>query len=249
MALSVSQTVALHGLLKPKMKVASMGYPDIIMPFATIEHLFGSCNDIAFRDDSEEICKRHGLEPCRIPDAHSLFRLMGCELHVYDIMQERGCERPCDLNESRNLAYAAAFYDVVLDVGTLEHCFNIGEAMRNMAGLVKAGGCIIHENPFNWGNHGFVNLNPTFYADFYVTNGFEIVTLELADKAGAKAGVPFGRRFVFTGREVNVFCIARRVTMQGFVWPVQSKYAALIPAAVDSGERAASERAKEIANG
>ena len=227
MALSVSQTVALHGLLKPGMKVASMGYPDIIMPFATIEHLFGSCNDIAFREDSEEICKRHGLKPSqRIPDAHSLFGLLGCELHVYDIVRERGCEIICDLNEPLDRAFN---YDIVLDAGTIEHCFNIGQAMKNMSRMVKMGGYIIHENPFCMGNHGFYGLNPTFYADFYAVNGFELLECKLVNRQGDAYSVPPTKRFRAVGEEMNVFAMARRVVIQTFVWPVQSKYAGLIP--------------------
>ena len=244
MALSVSQTVALHGLLKPGMKVASMGYPDIIMPFATIEHLFGSCNDIAFREDSEEICKRHGLKPSqRIPDAHSLFGLLGCELHVYDIVRERGCEIICDLNEPLDRAFN---YDIVLDVGTAEHVFNIGQAMKNMASMVKMGGYIIHENPFCMGNHGFYGLNPTFFADFYAVNGFELLECKLVNRQGDAYSVPPTKRFRAVGEEMNVFAMARRVVIQTFVWPVQSKYAGLIPAARDLGEPAASQMVKEV---
>jgi hypothetical protein len=114
--------------------------------------------------------------------------------------------------------------------------------MMNMAGMVKEGGYIIHENPFCAGNHGFYGLNPTFYADFYTANGFEILELKLVNKQGAEAPVSHTQRFKYTESEVNVFAMARRVEVKSFVFPVQSKYANVVPAAVDN-------RAKEQANG
>ena len=213
MALSVSQTKALAGVIKPGMKIASMGYPDII---AKIE-----MEGLEYREDSEAICRRHGLQPRQIPDAHSYFNIQGCGLDVYDIVKERGCEILCDLNEPLETGLS---YDIVLDVGTVEHCFNISQAIKNMAGLVKEGGYIIHENPFNWANHGFYNLNPTFFWDFYRENGFDVMECCLTTKAGEKAQVPLTQRFKFTEMEVNIFTMARRTKVQDFVFPMQSKY-------------------------
>jgi SAM-dependent methyltransferase len=217
-ALSLTQTAALVHVLKPFMRVASMGYPDIIAEI-------GDMPGLEYRADSEAICKRHGLRPRRIPDAHSFFALRSCKLDVYDVVQERGCEILCDLN----YPFEAGQYDIVLDVGTAEHCFNIAQAMMNMAGLVKVGGVIIHENPFLAGNHGFYSLNPTFYADFYAANGFELLECKLAARDGGTAEVSHTKRFRFEGAECNVFAMARRTTLQEFVFPVQSKYKGLIP--------------------
>lgn len=236
MALSFSQTAALAGILKQDMRVASMGYPDIIAPLPPIDGL-------AYRTDSPAICKRHGLAERPIPDAHSFFASQGCRLDVYDVVMERGCEIICDLNGPIDPILRAFNYDVVLDVGTLEHCYNIGQALINMAGMVKHGGYILHENPFLAGNHGFYSINPTLYADFYATNGFEVIELCLANRKGERGQVPPTKRFKFTDSEVNTFCVARRTSVQPFVFPVQSKYAHSIPAAGVSGET------KEIANG
>lgn len=240
MALSVSQTAALAGILKPGMRVASMGYPDLI---AVVSDLAG----LKYRADSEAICKRHGLPLRQIPDAHSYFELQGCALDVYDIVQERGDEILCDLNLPlkwlKEMKYVDTFYDIVLDVGTLEHCFNVAQAVFNMAALVKVGGHIIHENPFLMGNHGFYGMQPTFYADFYENNGFEIQDLKLVNRHGGEARVPPVNRFKFVEQEVNTFCIAKRVRMQEFVFPTQSKYAKMYAAAGLSGET------KGVANG
>lgn len=235
MALSHSQTKALQPLLSRGMRVASLGYPDLIAP---IEDMPG----LSYRADSEAICKRHGLARRAIPDAHSFFSLLGCKLDVYDIVAERGCEIICDLNHQLAPQLKAWNYDIVLDVGTAEHCFNIAQAMVNMAGMVKMGGYIIHENPANCLNHGFYSLNPTLFADFYAANGFDLLECKLVNREGESADVPRTKRFKFVGAEVNVFALARRTGIQPFVWPIQTKYKQSIPAAVD---RAGS---KEIVN-
>lgn len=239
MALSITQTAALKRLLKPGMAVASMGYPDLIAPL-------GDVPGLVYRADSAAICKRHGIPLRQIPDAHSYFKAMGCRLDVYDIVQERGDEILCDLNLPMAVSLA---YDIVLDVGTLEHCFNVAQAIENMARMVKLGGYIIHENPHIMGNHGFYGLQPTFYADFYEANGFKLLECKLADRHGSYADVPWTHRFRFFQQEINTYALARRQTVQVFVFPMQSKYKKLHAAAGLSGERDASERAKEIAHG
>lgn len=228
MALSVSQTIALGYVLKPGDLVASMGYPDAVAPLELFRKILGpKYENLQWRPDAEEICRRHGLAMREIPDAESFFELMGACLDVYDIVAERGCEIPVDLNQSMA---TTRDYDIVLDVGTAEHCFNIAQALINMAGLVKVGGLIIHENPFNTPNHGFYGLNPTLYADFYSANGFVLEECLFVDRQGMCSKVPPTKRFKFTKNdEVNVLAMARRVEKRPFVYPVQTKYKHLIP--------------------
>lgn len=230
MALSFAQTFALSRLIKPGMKIASMGYPDLIAPIEMIEKLGGDRKDWKYRKDSDEICKRHHLELCPIPDAESVFGSIGCQLEVLDIVKERGCEIICDLNLPFSYyRHKLETYDIVLDVGTLEHCFNIAQAGMNMASLLKQGGHILHENPFNWGNHGFYNLNPTWYLDFYRANGFNVLACALVNRFGAGNEAMTTKRFRSVGEELNVFCAAKReVLVKQMVFPVQSKYASLI---------------------
>jgi SAM-dependent methyltransferase len=229
MALSISQTVALALVVKPGMRVASMGYPDLIAPFHHFEHMLGDkVHALEYRKDSQAICARHGLKDVAIPDAESFFKLMDCELDVYDIVKERGSEIICDLNHPIG---PHEIYDIVLDVGTIEHCFNIAQAIMNMAGLVKQDGYIIHENPFNWGNHGFYNLNPTFYHNFYSANGFKLLECKLTNKHGGYfSPVPPTKRFVMIETEANMFAMAQRLELKPMVYPMQSKYAGLIAA-------------------
>lgn len=235
MALNSRMFEELAKRLKPGARIASMGYPDVIAPLDEIEEVIGEkVRSLTFRHDSQAICKRHGLPFRGIPDAAELFSVMGATLDVYDIVNERGCEIECDLNYDSQgyLEIGRGKYDFVLDVGTLEHCFNIGQAALNMAELVREGGWIIHENPFLMPNHGFYSLNPTWYADFYEQNGFEVECI-LLGVAGSYIKCPPTQRFKLpdTAHELTILAVARRVKEQCIVWPMQTKYMKATPAA------------------
>lgn len=225
MALQARMLKRLCDELKAGDAIASMGYPDIVSPEKDVAELLGDrISGLKYREDAQRICGRHGMALQQIPDAESFFECLGASLDVYDIVEERGGEIVVDLNYPIP-AQACGQYDFVLDVGTLEHCFNAPQALVNMAALLKVGGMVLHENPFNWGNHGFWNLNPTLFHDFYTDNGFEIVECKLLPR-GAKEiwDVPLTKRFKYTDQEANIFTIAKRVEVKEMAFPIQTKY-------------------------
>ena len=223
MALTALTTSMLLPRVKPGCRIASMGYPDMIAPLAMFRELLGEkFADIKYREDSPYICRYHGLEEHQIPDAESVFSVLGASLDVFDIVAHRGGEIVCDLNEPLDRREE---YDFVLDVGTIEHCFNIGQAAKNMAGLLKAGGIIYHGNPHNAGNHGFYGLNPTWYADFYGQDGFRLLYCKLmAADSDEPMDIPLTGRFHCNHQNINIFAVARRDEVKPITFPMQSKY-------------------------
>lgn len=230
MALTPLITTMLGQAIKPGAKVASMGYPDLIAPLDLFEEILGlRYPALHYRVDSDRICKWHGLPQRRIPDAGSFFELLGATLDVYDIVETRGGEIIRDLNHP---IPERERYDFVLDVGTIEHCFNIGQAALNMAGLLKEGGIIFHGNPHNSGNHGFYGLQPTWYADFYGQEGFTLLFCKLMRKGSDEPlDVPATGRFSCGAPEVNIFAGAKRESIKPIGFPVQTKYKNMIGAA------------------
>lgn len=247
MALNLMMAQELCARLKPGQRIAAMGYPDLTMPVEFFEEALGDkFVALQYRKDSLSICKRHGIYPVRdVPDAASFFSLLGARLDVFDVIQERGDEIMCDLNEPLPEKYLGQ-YDFVLDVGTIEHCFNIGQAAKNMAGLLKQGGVILHENPFVMPNHGFYSLNPTWYLDFYEQNGFRLLDCLLCAgnlRDGIQTGrPPFAARFhPMKAQEghptTTIFAMAERLQVQDLRWPIQTKYKQVFTAAGLSGEK------------
>lgn len=87
-----------------------------------------------------------------------------------------GYENPdiiMDLNLPVDEKYHNAF-DTILDVGTLEHIFNISQALKNIKLMVKPGGTIILGTWTSGAiNHGFWQICPTLFYDYFSSCGFE----------------------------------------------------------------------------
>ncbi len=90
-----------------------------------------------------------------------------------------------DLNRSETPAHLCDAFDVVLDSGTIEHVFDIGQAMKHCLRMTRPGGRIIHLTPSsNAVNHGLYSVSPTLYADFYSASGCSIEKLWLCRMPG-----------------------------------------------------------------
>lgn len=140
----------------------SLGYPDLL-----VEPVEG----VKISEKSAEIEAYHGIKG-PFMDSVDYFRYHGCDLVVADYSVLRGPEIIADLNAPAALGGP---YDLIVDPGTLEHCFNTFECLRNILVAASEGATIIHWNPLNMCNHGFYNFSPTFYADFYEANGGRVV--------------------------------------------------------------------------
>lgn len=80
-----------------------------------------------------------------------------------------------DLEKPFNKKYNN-FFNLIIDSGTLEHIFDIKSVMANTVKITKIGGYVLQIIPANnYLNHGFYQLSPTFFYDFYTANGFKII--------------------------------------------------------------------------
>jgi hypothetical protein len=212
-------------------RVLSLGYPDILASRGQVAQIYGAsiAQRLRVRDDAESILRWHNVvepEGKEVIDAVSLFEALGFELDVVDIVEARGGEIIANLNEPLPESLHAR-YAAVLDAGTMEHCFNIAQAAKNIASAVALGGFVMHGNPLNIYNHGFYNLNPTWYHDFYAANGFAIEQLDIVVDAvnAPKVGkAPPTQRFLNMPDGATLLALARRTEIRAFVWPTQSKY-------------------------
>ncbi|MBE2992945.1 class I SAM-dependent methyltransferase [Sphingomonas sp. CFBP 13603] len=74
-------------------------------------------------------------------------------------------------------------FDTVIDFGTSEHIFDIGQAFKNAIKLCKKGGRIIHSLPSNSEcGHGFYQISPELFFSLYSErNGFRDTIVYVAD--------------------------------------------------------------------
>jgi hypothetical protein len=209
--------------------VLSLGYPDLLADTRQLTELFGGTlrGKLEVRQDSTQMAAFHssfGLD--HVVETVSLFTALGLKFDCIDVQRARGVERIVDLNHPLPEDLVGR-YSLVLDLGTIEHCFNIGQAIANAAQAVAPGGYVMHTNPMSMFNHGFYNLNPTFYHDFYSQNGFEVLFMNaLANVPGNHdfREVPPVARFASTLENAAIVVVARRRLSKPIVWPVQSKY-------------------------
>ena len=77
-----------------------------------------------------------------------------------------------DLNNPIDLKRQFSF---IMNSGTLEHIFNIGQAFKTIHDHLAPGGFVFHGFPFTgWIEHGFFNINPTVIWDLAAINKYHI---------------------------------------------------------------------------
>lgn len=211
-------------------RMLCLGYPDMLVTEAQIAKLCGDevARQVAWREDSETILRWHALQGqmSRVAESRSLFALLGIETDFVDITASRGFEIVVDLNREAP-AELAGRYDIVYDGGTMEHCFNVGQVMRNIFAFARVGGFVVHVNPLNYYNHGFFNFNPTFYHDWYTQSGNAIVSPFYAMHGPVVASqlttLDATGGFRAPERSVLVVAAMKNAAAQP-QWPMQTKY-------------------------
>ncbi|MBY0510654.1 MAG: hypothetical protein K2P94_10955 [Rhodospirillaceae bacterium] len=207
-----------------------LGYPDLLLTKKGLESLFSAdvVAKIPSRADAEKIWAWHGLKDFKQPlyDTMALFAELGVKAEVTDIVAARGMERIVDLNVPLPPDLEDRF-DLVIDTGTCEHCFNVAQAFLNSCAALAVGGFLVHAAPLTRVNHGFWNFSPTVYPDFLGDNGFKVhymsgMICNLAQGFQPFEVQPFNR--FSAPADAAIFVVAERLEKRAFKWPVQRKY-------------------------
>ena len=207
-------------------KILLLGYQDLVVSDNELKQIFGANIDfkqLKIREESERIIEWHGARHLsKIYDTFSLFEQLDCELTISDIEEIRGGEIIIDLNVPLKTSNK---YNIVFDGGTMEHCFNIGQAIQNIIELTEIDGYILYGNPLRMINHGFYNISPTLYWDLYNQNGHKVHSLKIQVGDSDAKPVDHLTRFVISGdNEAGIYCLAQKLHDGDFVYPIQSKY-------------------------
>jgi hypothetical protein len=132
--------------------------------------------------------------------------------------------RPVPINER---------FDLVLNIGTAEHIFNVFQFFKTAHDLTKPGGWMMHSSPFTgWPDHGFFNFQPTFFFDLARANGYEILSficaridpfeyVQVRDHDEIPHLIRAGK--IAPGSHINV--LFRKTAAAEFVVPTQGYYA------------------------
>lgn len=205
-------------------RAAAAGYPDLLIPQHMIYKALGERGDnVPVREDSQKIIDWHGVPLSKIYESQAFFRELGYQMDVFDIKEIRGGEIVLDLNYPNDGHKER--YDLVIDSGTCEHCFMVGQAIINLAQMVKGGGHIVQVFPLNAYNHGFYSVSPTLIKDFYEDNGFRIVEC-FGIQNGSYQKFPIDYRSRRGGYPENSFIqfLVEREKVKPITLPTQYKY-------------------------
>lgn len=181
-------------------------------------------------------------------DSYKFWRMFGItDIHALDVSPYEGADILFDLNTAELPERWRGQFDLVLDGGTSEHIFSVGQAIKNIAGLVKKGGFIYSIVPCaGWVDHGFYSISPSCLQDFYAANFFEVLRLNIQFKmtTGVKTPVVWSQDCrLFRGtQEINQYinryigeggallhCLAKKTKEcnNGIIVPKQGTYVKL----------------------
>lgn len=131
--------------------------------------------------DFDAITKIPGGDPSQT-NAHTVLKMLGADnVYVTDVSDYENPDYVFDLNEPVGSEYENRF-DIIFDIGTMEHVFDVPTALENTIRMLKPGGCVILGYPAsNAIDHGFYSFSPTLLFDFFTANGFSDFRCFLAE--------------------------------------------------------------------
>ena len=114
------------------------------------------------------------------------YRTLEKEKTVQSLMRDRyaiGSYFDCDLNAKADLYMdlskpldpnLCGRFRTILNGGTLEHIFDIRQALANVHDLTCVGGNIIHLAPMTWIDHAYFNFNPLMFRAIAESNNYAL---------------------------------------------------------------------------
>jgi SAM-dependent methyltransferase len=105
-----------------------------------------------------------------------LFRQLGCDsLDALDFDGSEGATLLHDLNRTDLPESLRGQFDVICDIGTVEHVFHTPNALLCIHDLLADKGRIIHFSPMqNWVGHGFMQFCPAYFSEYYDWNLYRV---------------------------------------------------------------------------
>lgn len=195
--------------------ILCLGYPDITARPEMVASLLG-VKPRKFTDHGKD----HKIA-WPLPETVDTLMLAGAvAVDCVDIVQSRGVERVVDLNHRTPWERA---YDLVINPGTIEHCFGVAAAMFNAWTAVRLGGVILHVAPMSMLNHGFWNMSPTLFGDFAQANGGEVLQMRARDREWRDVPVQATGRFKAPSESV-LYALVKKVAEVPEAIPVQARY-------------------------
>jgi hypothetical protein len=236
--------VSQHGERPWSGPVLTLGVQDVAIGYAELLALFRAervCPvpvPVAQQVSTTSVLLQRSAGGSKCVHPRVFFQMLG--LPAYDDLDFADFERPTlvhNLNEPIPPAWRGR-YGLVVDGGTTEHIFDVRSVLTNIVSLLQIGGEVLHIAPLSgWVNHGFYQLNPCLFYDFYAGNGFEVISaaLVLLPRSSGRAEVIRPYRYTPDSFDLDdadyrtLFCFrACKRSDQTLVLPIQGYYRQLV---------------------
>jgi hypothetical protein len=187
---------------EPLGRVATIGRQLLMIAPTRLAEIMGLPMVTDFGMYSEDLLKQH----------------FGAKLvDSYDYSDYEGATFTADMNKP---LVPTREYDTVIDCGSLEHIYNVPQAIANISSLCSRGGRIVHISPGNnFCGHGFWQFSPELFFSLYSeSNGYDETQVFLADLTSPRHWFEVeqptnGRRAeVVSKTPLHVMCKARRIS-------------------------------------
>ena len=204
---------------------------------AGVQDLLDDIGEFARESDRETLKRRlEDLIPCRPPRLFDIAKvfwevflqprsLTAIDFHGGPDALKLDLNQPIDLGRR---------FDVVMNLGTVEHVFNVARAMATIHDHTRPGGLMLHGMPLTgWLEHGFYSFNSTFYFDLARANGYEVALAIYAELEPLKLITLRDRESIMrlskqdgVGRNSLIYVVLRRPASEAaFQPPMQGYYA------------------------
>jgi SAM-dependent methyltransferase len=164
----------------------------------------------------------------------SLFRALGYpRMEAVDFTDKEGAEHIHDLNKPVPEALRGRF-DIVIDGGTTEHIFYIGQALDNCHEMLRPGGLFLSfVSCDGWFGHGFFQTGPDVpWRYWHHARGYEMLEVSLAPRKEPRKLIPVpdptgrkrGGERALQGPHMLLYACRKPLEPKEYVPPIQGHY-------------------------
>jgi SAM-dependent methyltransferase len=175
MLLDEARSRPLHG------KLLTLGRQDVWLTGLEVRDIAGEMG-VRLRDDvEEELSHKPSLASRGCLSDSCLYKMLGFdEVAAMDASDYEGAQVIFDLNDEALPEQHSNRYDMVLDIGVLEHVFDIAQGLKNVFDLLKVGGRFVAFHPVMHSiDASFYQMSPTLFHDYYTENDWLIRQMQL----------------------------------------------------------------------
>ncbi|OHC73525.1 MAG: hypothetical protein A3G18_12550 [Rhodospirillales bacterium RIFCSPLOWO2_12_FULL_58_28] len=228
--------------MKRRPRVLTLGYPDVMAIEKTFSRLElpVEWSAVPKRPDGPAVWKSQGRDLGNYPmcESKALIDALGGDCVVIDAIAWGQEDELVNLNQplTKQQKEKLGDFDVIVDPGTVEHCFNIAQAFINIVDLLAPLGFVYHQAAVAYPNHGFWSISPTAFFDFYESRRFILGTpyvwVDSQDKDSGEPQFlqidPFEAQNNFPPVKIGSFIFQKRhettVRVSGPHYPIQRCY-------------------------